>query len=60
MSVSNFFSLGQTKFRYAGGGRSQLPGKSCGMRMELVNVGFDVFAGYAPDVSNSVGFHEIA
>lgn len=34
--------------------------KSYGMRMELVNVGFDVLAGYAPDGGNSVGFHEIA
>ncbi|WP_175873349.1 hypothetical protein [Burkholderia sp. BCC0397] len=60
MSVSNFFSLGQTKFRYAGGGRSQLPGKSYGMRMELVNVGFDVLAGYAQDGGTSIGFHETA
>ncbi|MDN7429803.1 hypothetical protein [Burkholderia sp. AU45388] len=34
--------------------------KSYGMRTELVNVGFDVLAGYAPDGGNSVGFHEIA
>ncbi|WP_175841140.1 hypothetical protein [Burkholderia arboris] len=35
-------------------------GKSYGMRMELFSVGFDVLAGYTPDGSNSVGFHEIA
>ncbi|HHT8834653.1 TPA: hypothetical protein ACT5B7_006036 [Burkholderia cenocepacia] len=34
--------------------------KSYGMRVELVNVGFDVLAGYTPDGGNSVGFHEIA
>ncbi|WP_027781376.1 MULTISPECIES: hypothetical protein [Burkholderia] len=34
--------------------------KSYGMRVELVNVGFDVLAAYAPDGGNSVGFHEIA
>ena len=34
--------------------------KSYGMRAELVNVGFDVLAAYAPDGGNSVGFHEIA
>ncbi|AOI76569.1 hypothetical protein [Burkholderia sp. NRF60-BP8] len=33
---------------------------SYGMRTELVNVGFDVLADYAPDGGNSVGFHEIA
>ncbi|ALX15084.1 hypothetical protein P350_26710 [Burkholderia cepacia JBK9] len=33
--------------------------KSYGMRMELFGVGFDVLAGYTPDGSNSVGFHEI-
>ncbi|WP_175886628.1 hypothetical protein [Burkholderia sp. BCC0044] len=34
--------------------------KSYGIRAELVNVGFDVLAGYTPDGGNSVGFHEIA
>ncbi|CAG2327835.1 MULTISPECIES: hypothetical protein [Burkholderia] len=33
---------------------------SYGMRMELVNVGFDVLAGYTPDGGSSVGFHETA
>lgn len=30
------------------------------MRTALVDVGFDVLAGYAPDGGNSIGFHELA